>query len=98
MSKKHKKTCKYLTYVEHLFILASTITGCVSISAFDSLVYVSVRITSSAVGLKLGAIITGIKKYHSVIKKKKKKHDKSVLPGKRKLDTKVLISKAWLMC
>ena len=98
MSKKNKKTCKYLTYVEHLFILASTITGCVSISAFDSVVYVSVGITSSAVGLKLGAIITGIKKYHSVIKKKKKKHDKSVLPGKRKLDTKVLISKAWLMC
>ena len=72
MSKKNKKTCKYLTYVEHLFILASTITGCVSISAFDLLVYVSVGITSSAVGLKLGAIITGIKKYHLVIKKKQK--------------------------
>ena len=36
MSKKYKKTCKYLNYVEHLFILVSTVTGCVSISAFAS--------------------------------------------------------------
>ena len=49
MSKKHKKTCKYLDYVEHLLILVSTITGCVSISAFTSLVVVPVGITSSAV-------------------------------------------------
>ena len=27
MSEKHKKTCKYLNYVENLLILASTITG-----------------------------------------------------------------------
>ena len=32
MSKKCKKTCKYLNYVEHLLILASTVTGFVSIS------------------------------------------------------------------
>ena len=31
---KCKKTCKYLSYLEHLFILASTVTSCVSISAF----------------------------------------------------------------
>ena len=36
MSEKYKKTCKYLHYVEHLLILASTVTGCVSISAFAS--------------------------------------------------------------
>ena len=36
MSKKYKKTCKYLNYVEHLFILVSTVTGRVSISAFAS--------------------------------------------------------------
>ena len=36
MSEKYKKTCKYLNYVEHFFILASTVTGCVSISAFAS--------------------------------------------------------------
>ena len=36
MSKKHKKTCKYLNYVEYLLILVSTVTGCVSIYAFAS--------------------------------------------------------------
>ena len=36
MIEKYKKTCKYLHYVEQLFILASAITGCVSISAFAS--------------------------------------------------------------
>ena len=27
-SERHKKTCKYLNYVEHLFILVLTISGC----------------------------------------------------------------------
>ena len=40
MSAKYKKTCKYLNYVEHLLIFASTVTGCVSVSAFASLVFV----------------------------------------------------------
>ena len=31
-SKKYKKICKYLNYVEHLLILVSTVIGCVSIS------------------------------------------------------------------
>ena len=34
MSEKYKKTYKYLNYVEHVLILVSTVTGCVSISAF----------------------------------------------------------------
>ena len=38
MPEKYKKTCKYLNYVEHLLILVSTITGCVSISSLVSLV------------------------------------------------------------
>ena len=93
MSKKHKKTCKYLDYVEHLLILVSTITGCVLISAFTSLVVVPVGITSSAVAIKMYATTAGIKKYKSIIKKKKKKHDEIVLPGKAKLNTiEVLIS------
>ena len=95
MSEKYKKTCKYFNYVEHLLVLASTITGYVSISAFASLVCVPVGITSSAVGIKIFAIPAGIKKYKSIIKKKKKKHDKIVLLGKDKLNTiEVLISKA----
>ena len=40
ISEKYNKTCKYLNYVEHLLILASTIAGCVPISAFGSLVCV----------------------------------------------------------
>ena len=56
MSEKSKKTCKYLNYVEHLLILVSTVSGCVSISAFASLVCVPVSITSSVVGIKICAI------------------------------------------
>ena len=72
MSEKYK-AYKYLNYVEHLLILILTVTGCVSISAFASLVCVSVGITSSAVGIKICAITAGIKTYKSIIKKKKKK-------------------------
>ena len=61
MSEKHKNTSKYLNYVEHLLILASTVTDCVAISAFASLDCVPVGITSSAVGLKICAITAGIK-------------------------------------
>ena len=38
VSKKHKQVCKVLNYIEHSFILISTIIGCVSISAFASLI------------------------------------------------------------
>ena len=94
MSEKYKKTCKYLNYVEHLIILVSTVTDCVSISPFASLVWVPVGITSSAIRIKICATIREIKKYKSVIKKKKKKHDKIVLWGKDKLNTiEFLISK-----
>ena len=95
MSEKYEKTCKYLNHVEHLLILASTIIGCISISAFASLVCVPVGIVSSAVGIIICAITAGIKKYNSIIKKKKKKHNKIVLLGESKLNTiKVLISEA----
>ena len=83
----------YLNYVEHLLILASTVTGCVSISAFASLICVPVGIASSAVVIKMCAITAGIKK--SFIKRKKKKHGKIVFLGKDKLSTtEVLVSKA----
>ena len=38
MSKKHKKVYRVLNYIEHLLILLSTVTGCVSISVFAFLV------------------------------------------------------------
>ena len=78
MSEKYKKTCKYLHYAENLLILISTITGCVSVPAFASLVNINVGITSSSVGIRTCAIIRGIKRYKLIIKKKEKKHDKTV--------------------
>ena len=61
---------------------------------FLHLVCVPVGITSSAVGIKICVITTLIKKYKSIIKKKKK-HNKIVLLGKDKLNnTEFLISKA----
>ena len=77
-----------------MLILASTITSCVSIVACTLLVSVPVGIISSAVRITICRTIAGIKKYISIIKKKKKKHDKIVLLGKDKINTiEVLISK-----
>ena len=53
MSKKNKKFCTTLNYIEHFLILASAVTGCISISAFASLVSIPVGITNSAIGLKI---------------------------------------------
>ena len=95
MSKRHKKVCTTLNYIEHFFVLASTITGCISISVFASLIGIPIEITSSAIGLKICAITAGIKKYQSINKKKKKKHYKIVLLAKPKLNSmEVLISQA----
>ena len=57
----------------------STVTVCVSISAFASLVCISVDIICSVVRLKICAITAGNKKYNSIIKKKKNRHDEKVL-------------------
>ena len=79
MSRKHEKVCVTLNYIENFLILASAVTGCISLSAFSSLLGILIGITSSALGLKMCAIAAGIKKYKSIIKKKKKKHEKKVL-------------------
>ena len=82
-------------HVDHLLVLVSTVTGCVSISAFASLICVPVGIRSSAIGTKMCVITAGIKRYKSIIKKKNKKHDQTVFSRKDKLNSiKVLISKA----
>ena len=73
-----------LLYVEHFLILVSTVIGCVSISAFGSLLGIPIRITSSAIGLKVCATTVGIEKYKSITKKNKKKHGKIVLLGNTK--------------
>ena len=79
MNEKYNKICKYLSYVELFLTLASTVTGCISISAFVSLFAIPVGITSSAVRIKVCTFTGGIKKYKLIIKKNKKKHDKIVL-------------------
>ena len=70
MSKKQKKVYRVLNYIEHLLIAISTITGCVSTSAFASLVGIPIGIAISTKGLKICVITTGIKKYKTITKKK----------------------------
>ena len=52
ISKKYKKVYTILNYIEHLLILASVVIGCVSISAFASLVGILIGTTTSAARLK----------------------------------------------
>ena len=56
MSKKHKRVCRGLNYIDHSLIVIFTITGFVSISAFASLVVISIGTTSSSIGLKICVI------------------------------------------
>ena len=93
MSNKHKRVCKTLNYNEHFLILASTVTGYISISDIASLIGILIEITSPAIWLKICAIIAGIKKYKSIIKRKK--YDKIIFLAKSELNSiKVLISKS----
>ena len=95
MSKKHETVCTTQNYIEHFLILASAITGCVSISAFTSLIDIPIRIKTYTMQLKICAITAGIIKYKSIIKKKKNKHDETILFEKSRLNSiEVLISKA----
>ena len=55
MSEKHTKVCATLDSIEHFLILASAVTGCISISAFATLLGVPTGNTSSAIGLKICA-------------------------------------------
>ena len=83
--KKHKKVCRVLNYANHSLIVISTKTRCVFIFAFAALVIIAVRIASSTIGLKICVITARIKNHKSMIKKKMKKHDKSVFLAKPKL-------------
>ena len=76
MSKKHEKVYIVLNYIEHLLVLTSTVSGWVFISNFACLVGFPIGIPNSSIGSKMYVITAGIKKYKSIIKKKKKKHEK----------------------
>ena len=71
-----------MNYTKHSLTVISTITACISISAFASLIGISIGITSSPVALKICVITAGIKKHKSINKKNKEKHDKTVLEAK----------------
>ena len=71
MSKKHKKVCIFLNYIDNSLTAISTSTGSVSISAFVTLVGILIGATTSAIGLKIYVITAGIKKHKPIIKKKK---------------------------
>ena len=62
VSKKHKKVCTTLNYIAYFLMRASTITGCISISAFASLLGIPIGIKSSGVRLKICVKAAGIKK------------------------------------
>ena len=62
MSRKHKRVCTTVSYIEDFLILASTITGCISILAFASLLSIPIGITSSVIVLKICAIAAETKK------------------------------------
>ena len=61
MSKKCKKVCTTLNYIEHLLMLVSTIKKFISIPPFACLVGIPIGITTSAIGVKICAVILGMK-------------------------------------
>ena len=61
MSNKHKKGCATPNYIEHFLILVFAVTGCTSISVFTFLLGIPIETTSSAIGLKIGAVIAELK-------------------------------------
>ena len=95
MSCKSNKACTSLNYVEHYLTLAFAVTICISDLTFVSLVYISKGIMSFTIAVNICVIIETIKKYKSIIKKTKKKHNKIALLAKTKLDCiKSLISRS----
>ena len=62
ISKKHKMICTTLNYIEHFLVVLSTITGYVSISAFASLIGITMQTESSAIKINICTKTPGIKK------------------------------------
>ena len=95
MNNKRKTICATLNYIVYFLILGSTVTRRISISVFDSLLGIPIKITSSAIGLKNWATTEVSEKHESIIKKKNRKHIKTALLATSKLNNiETLISKA----
>ena len=87
MNRRYKNVCANLNYIEQFLILTSTITGCISVSPFASLLDIPMEVTSFAIGLTICGVAAGNEKYKWIIKKKKKKYVKTVLLAKSKLNS-----------
>ena len=61
-----------LNYFEHFLAFISTVSRCVSISAFVSLIGVPEDFTSTPAGLKICALTAGVKNYVKDQAKKEK--------------------------
>ena len=61
MNKKYKKIFTTLNYIEHFLNIASVVNGCISVTAFASLLGILIGITSSAIGSKICAPTARIK-------------------------------------
>ena len=70
ISLKQNEACRTVNYIEHFLILDFAIIRCISVSDFTVFLSITIGITSSAIGLKIRAIVAGIKTYKSIIKKK----------------------------
>ena len=100
ISEKHKKVCRIFVNLNFFFFSTFSVFG--SISAFNSLTGVPVGIMNSQKrvegfyeGLKICAIIAGVKNYKSITKKKRKNIIKQCCQQNTKLNSiGVLISKA----
>ena len=86
LSNKNEKVWITLNPIEHFLTLVFAVTICISISAFSSLIDISMGIMSSTIGTNVFATVAKIKKYKSIIKKKKKKHDEIAFLAKANLD------------
>ena len=80
--------CTTLNYTEHFLTLVFAVTECISISSFAFLVVIPAGIMNSTIGLNIFTITVRIKKYKSIVNKKKKKHDGIILLAKTKLSIK----------
>ena len=61
ISKKHKMICTTLNYIEHFLVVAFTITGYVSISAFASLIGITMQTESSAIKINIAQKLQELK-------------------------------------
>ena len=85
LSNMNKKICTTLSRIGHFLNLVFSVTICIFISAFASLIDISKGIMSSTIVLNICAIIARIKKYKLIIKKKETKHDEIALWAKTNL-------------